>query len=269
MKRLSLSWLTALTFSLFSHGADYNVIQDILGKYPVIELNGDFSVGGEAEIFLTDTGVGYKLSPIKMASHSVPAQEVSTLKAATAFQKDANTITQDFHTNGTSIKIEYQIFDGYLTIKSDSCLDSHCEISSLTLTKGRAPGESISAKEFVESVRGAYKIESANGKVPYVGSDMGQIDIDGNDGVFSFQYCLPTGGCDPGDQFFPLGATQVTRTKISEKHFIYTILLNTDNKVSRYTWENNDGLIIYRNYQYMLSNSEVIALEHTLRKVSY
>ena len=75
-------------------------------------------------------------------------------------------------------------------------------------------------------------------------------------------YCAPgTKTCDPGYLFFT-PQTQAFKKELGTSHVLYTILVGNQ----KYEWEDNEGTIMFRNFQYRTVSGTAITLEHQLQR---
>ena len=263
MRCIILAGLALLTFQVFAD-ADYTLLRDIVGTYPILSHNSNFTTAGNAEIFAGDSGVGFKLIPLAMATTSVPAVTVSSPKSTTELKRNGNQIEQTFVDGPKQLKIYYNIHEGYLVVDSTQC-DGHACVSdnSLALTKGNSPGESISTKEFLLKLRGTYAINKVGGAPPHPESNTGEVSATDDPSVDQMRmpYCQPK-GCDPGYLDMPL-----TATRVYKNGEVYTLLQTTPKRVLHFTWvEGVNKTATLTNYQYKLLTKEVVALEHVLQR---
>ena len=61
--------------------------------------------------------------------------------------------------------------------------------------------------------------------------------------------------CDAGDHFLPFAQTNVFRIQISAARALYWIVSTRPGKPAQfYSWDDNGGLITFRNFQYQISH---------------
>lgn len=243
--------------------ANYLLMKDLVGVYPVLERNGDFTVAGKAEIFADDTGLGIKLSSLKMATNPLTDQILSSPKATTTLSQNGNLVEQNYKEGDRELKILYAINDGYLKIDATDCRGGICTQAGFTFSSGKSPGEQISTKEFLTHLRGDYSIVSVGNAPPHPESNTGDItptdepEVD----LIRMPYCQPK-GCDPGYLDMPYATTRVYKTST-----VYTIIQTAGKKVLHFTWsEGPNKQSKLTNYQYKLLTKEVVGLEHIVEK---
>lgn len=246
--------------------ADYTLMKALVGRYQVLDWNTELKAGN-VTIYAEDTGVGFKTEPLQMASHPIPAMEVSTSKNDTVITIDGNKITQKFvNPAGKITHVEYEIEDGFLRLRWNDCANSACRPQSFTLTTGKSPGDALDAKTFLSTLTGSYAIETAGGKPPEGENNVAQVDIesDPEEASFYFPYCLPI-GCDLGYIGFKYVSTRVFRRSLGNGHDAYELFRGEGPTLTHYTWESNNGKISLFNYQYSLK-PKTVCLEHNVTK---
>lgn len=269
MIRLFATVALALGFQAFG-AADYALIKDLVGKYPVIEMNGNYTIGGVAEIVANDSGVGYELSAIPMAGNPASAQSYITAKEPTILVKNADVLVQDFRTNSNSVRVEYKVVTGYLEINAESCSGgSACVKTHLTLSQGRAPGVQVETAKFMEARRGEYEIVMAAGAEPHSEDSKFASILPAskpNEEEFTMPFCMPEQPCPAPWINFPYADTQIFRTTNVGGGDIYTIILTRKGKVKHYSWEDGATTSTFRNFQFVLPDTRVVAVDYVLKK---
>lgn len=270
MKNSVLVLLLCMGVRLFA--ADYTLIQDILGTYPILEYNGNHRVGGILKVVADDNGVGLVAEPLKLSSEPAAWVSLLTPKDPTSITKEGNLITQQFHLNNQSLKIEYEKTDGMLDVRSLQCIDAHCNELRWIVSSGQAPGEEMISKDFLTTIQGLYHIELAGGIPPkpevsdaFVGVNLAKVR-----GTISVPFCLPDNSCDPGEWVFPFDQTRVFGRPIgplpTNSGELVVLLVSKPRKLNYYAWEKyGDGKIIFRNFQYLM-DTELVCLEHVLTR---
>lgn len=263
--------LASLLFSHFLFGvADYKLIQDMLGRYPVLSQNGNHTVGGVAEIVANEEGVGFILSPLKSSSKPVGPFRLITEKNETILTRTGNHLVQTAQIQGEKIQVEYDLRDGFISILAKDCpQDDRCSQKFLELGNGKSSGDLISMAAFIEKFKGQYKVSSANGHKPSPEAEIAAVEYDAEtkECILTFPLCLPN-GCDPGYLFFDCGSTPVYQTHLSDQHENFMILQGLPGQQKRYSWDIQNGNLVFVNYQYVLPSNESIVLEHIATKMN-
>lgn len=129
-------------------------------------------------------------------------------------------------------------------------------------------GSPIDSATFFDGIKGNYTILKAGGAEPH-SPTQGSVEIEPGQTVFTFSYCPPQGGCDPGYIFLEDGKTKVFQKAGANGGALFTIQSVDGGKPVRYSWDvTSDGLISFKNYQYVLPGGTVTTLEHQLRKLN-
>jgi len=246
--------------------ADYTLIKDILGSYPLLELNGSTRVSGRLDVVATDGGVGFVLTPLKMGTEIAPNENIITPKESTVLTRENNLITQQFRAGGATVKIQYEIHDGYFTVDSEVTTTLGIKITRAIATQGKSPGDKLDPKVFMERIQGEYVIELAGGSKPKPDIKTAIVDLEGDptEGAIHVPYCPSSGPCDGGYQSFPYDSTRVFQ-RITEDSNLYVILKGSGTKTIYYSWEDKQGIITFRNFQYRIFGSEEnVCLEHVM-----
>lgn len=248
--------------------ADYTLVQDILGAYPILEYNGNPRVGGILKVVADDNGVGLVVEPLKLSPEPAAWVSLLTPKDPTSITKEGNLITQQFHLNNQSLKIEYEKVEGMLDVRSLQCIDANCNGRRWIVSSGKAPGDEMISKDFLTSIQGLYHIESAGGIPPkpeisdaYVGLSLAKAR-----GTITVPFCLPDSSCDPGEWVFPFDQTRVFGRPIGTRGELVVLLVSKPRNLLYYAWEKyGDGKIVFRNFQYLM-DTELVYLEHVLTR---
>jgi len=266
-----LAWVISgfLAFSAAPVRAE-DELQEILGNFPVLSWQNEAGVGGRITIQSNQDGVGIVSEPLSLASQPVPARKVLTPKDSTVLKKVGNVILQQGSIPDRRTAIRYEIFDGYLTINASICWpDGSCEVIDAVVTRGNAPGESVDVKAFMEAHSGAYDVLKAGGEVPSKPETL-DLDTSGDplEGAIYAPYCEPgSNQCDLGYTPFPYGTTRVFKTTVSPDRVVYDILVGSGTGLKYYTWEEREGRVLFRNYQYVLpTQKQTVCLEHEAQK---
>jgi len=259
--------LLVLTVVLFSSNlkaeAETQLIQDLLGTYSVVQYLGNSLSAGKAEIFISETEVGIKLAPLKLSSHPVPALTVSSPKNMTVLRRDEKGVYQTYENGAEQTRIDYIFADGYLMIDASQCGLDHCvKDTTLSLSRGGAPGTKVDTLQFLQKVRGNYKVEFVGGEPPHSEDTNSAEWIESEEpGVefLRFPYCQPT-GCDPG--FLNLNREDIS---VYQNDRVSTVMVKTGNKLLHFSWEERpDGKLVFTNYQFKLLTKEIVSLEYVL-----
>jgi hypothetical protein len=255
--------LLMFSFPLFAD-ADLSLIQDLVGTYPVVDYLGNPLVAGKAEIFANETEIGLRLVPMKLSSQPVPNLVISSPTKETVLKRDAKGIYQTFEKGTDQTRIDYTFADGFLFIDASQCGANHCvKDSSMSLSRGGAPGMKVDTLEFLKKVRGNYKIEKVAGEAAHEETNTGEWIESEEPGeeMLRFPYCQPT-GCDPG--FINIKQSELS---VYQKDSVYTLMVKSGSKLLHFSWqEKTDGTLVFTNYQFKLLTKEVVALEYVLQK---
>lgn len=121
----------------------------------------------------------------------------------------------------------------------------------------------IPTDQFCELAKGNYKIETANGVKPKPEAETASVekDLNAQECVLTFPYCVPDASCDPGYQFLGFATTKVSETKTSTLSS-YSIETEVNGKKLRFLLELDSGKLRFVNYQYAMPNNETVTLEH-------
>ncbi len=263
MVRTVLFFIFVLAGLMAKADADISNLQDVLGTYPVVEYLGNPLAAGKAEIFVTETEIGIKLIPLKLSSHSMSPLMISSPRKDTVLTRDAKGIYQTYEKGADQTRIDYIFAEGYLMIDASQCGLDHCvKDTTLSLSRGGAPGTKVDTLQFLEKVRGNYKLELVAGEPPHgEGNDTAEWVESEEPGVefLRFPYCQPT-GCDPG--FLELKRADLS---IYQKNSVYTLMFKSGNKWLHFSWEETEpGKMVFTNYQFKLLTKEIVALEYKL-----
>jgi len=258
-------FLLALFIVAPSLKADANVdlIKDLIGTYPVVQYLGNPLAAGKAEIFVSDTEVGVKITPLKLSSNPVSLLVFSSPRKETVLTRDAKGVYQSFEKGPEQARIDYLFADGYLVVDASQCNVDHCvKETTVHLSQGGAAGKKIDTASFIKKVRGNYKVELVGGEPPHsedsATAEWSQGEEPGTE-FLRFPYCQPT-GCDPG--FIDFKQENVS---VFQSGSIYTVMVKSGNKQLHFAWqEKEDGKKVFINYQFKLLTKEVVALEYIL-----
>ncbi len=263
MFRFFLVLTLLLTSSLLKADADTQLIQDLIGTYPVVEYLGNPLVAGKAEIFVSDTELGIRLIPLKLSSQPMSALVISSSKKETVLRRDAKGVYQTFEKGAEQARIDYIFANGYLIIDASQCGLNHCvKDTTLSLSRGGAPGTKVEVGEFLKKVRGNYKVELVGGEPPH-GEETNTAEwVESEEpGVefLRFPYCQPT-GCDPG--FINIKQSELS---VYQTGSVYTLMVKSGSKLLHFSWEEKaNGKFRFTHYQFKLLTKEVVALEYLL-----
>lgn len=254
-----------LATSLFAE-ADYKVIKDYLGRYPVLQWNQNVSATGHLNIVADEQGVGYTLEVPKWATNGVPAKSMISPKGTTELVREGNTIRQTHDSAEGKIYIEYLIYDGFLIIQSIDCEGPICQGDKITLAAGKSFGDLIAPDKFFSDRVGSYTIHLAGGTKPKEFTKTAEIAVDVSQSLLLAPYCDPDETfCDPGYNIFPNDKTTVYRREISETHRIYDLFLETDSGPHYFRWEENGSDVTFKNLRYKTPD-KVVCMEHEMTK---
>lgn len=256
-----------LTSSLLKADAQIELIQDLIGTYPVVEYLGNPSAAGKAEIFVSETEVGVRLLPLKLSSQPISALTIASPRAGTVIRRDNKGIYQTYENGAEQARIDYIFAEGYLMIDASQCGLDHCvKDTTLSLSRGGAPGSKVDTAEFLRKVHGNYKVAMVGGEPPHSEDTNSAEWIESEEpGVefLRFPYCQPT-GCDPG--FINFNQADLS---VYQNGSVYTLLVKSGSKLFHFSWqEKSEGELVFTNYQFKLLTKEIVALEYVLQKVS-
>lgn len=243
--------------------ANVDLLKDLIGTYPIVEYLGNPLAAGKAEIFVNDTEVGVKITPLKLSSNPVSSLVFSSPRKDTVLTSDTKGVYQSFEKGPEQARIDYLFADGYLVVDASQCTADHCvKETMIHLSQGGAAGKKVDAAEFVKKVRGNYKIEVVGGEPPHsedsANAEWSQGEEPGTE-FLRFPYCQPT-GCDPG--FIDLKQENLA---VFQSGSVYTVMVKSGTKWLHYAWqEREDGKRVFINYQFKLLTKEVVALEYVL-----
>lgn len=263
MKLWILGTLLCLAASVSRADADLTLLRDLVGFYPVYDLNSDAGISGVLEVVATPDGVGYRLTELKSdAGSNLAPQEDVTDSHVTELKPEGTLIVQEFHSDLGSLRVEFQKKGNQVSIHSVKCpKEQPCELTQVNSTPVVA--DSVDAKAFFSTIKGSYKIEKVGGEAPHDGNDIADVSENGSEANLTFPYCPNAGGvCDPGYLDLPYGEIKVTKKTASATHITYEIVFGT----KRYTWEVVGSTVYFRNYQYQTSSGRVVALTHQMKK---
>ncbi len=210
---------------------------------------------------------------IPSADPSLPAKALAVITPPdqTIVTRNGNVIVQQgtIPTERRST-VTYEIFDGYFTVQSDVCWPSGaCETLSQVVTTGKAPGALVSGKDFFAGVAGSYEVVTDGGKTPDKPETL-DVDVEGDpmEPAIYAQHCDPiTHTCDLGYYGFPHDSTAVYDNSVSATDKYYDIFLGTGPTAKHFSWSEKDGLISFKNYQYVMPNTTTtFVLEHVVKR---
>lgn len=265
MIRFILALVLLLPISFLKADADIQLITDLVGTYPVVEYLGNPLAAGKAEIFVTDTEVGIKLLPLKLSSQPMSSLVISSPRKNSVIRRDAKGVYQTYENGAEQARIDYIFAEGYLMIDASQCGLDHCvKDTTLSLSRGAAPGTQINTQEFLKRVHGNYKVDLVAGEPPH-GEETNTAEwVESEEpGVefLRFPYCQPT-GCDPG--FINFNQSDLS---VYQNGSVYTLMVKSGSKLLHFSWqEKAEGNFVFTNYQFKLLTKEVVALEYVLAK---
>lgn len=252
--------------SFLKADADIQLIQELVGTYPVVEYLGNPLSAGKAEIFVNETEVGIRLLPLKLSSQPMTALVISSPRKNTVLSRDAKGVYQIYENGAEQTRVDYLFADGYLAIDASQCGLDHCvKDTTLSLSRGGAPGTKVDTRVFLNKVHGNYKVDLVAGEPPHSEDTATAEWIESEEpGVefLRFPYCQPT-GCDPG--FLNFNRENIS---VYQKDSVYTLIVKSGTKLLHFSWqEKEDGRFVFTNYQFKLLTKEVVALEYVVQKV--
>lgn len=244
--------------------ADLSLMQNLVGRYPVMDFNGNTQITGVLEIVGDSAaGVGFRVVDLVQDSSTVLApQDLLTPVATTVLTNEGDRIVQEHREENLFVRVEFSNLNGQVGVHATRCpKNGNCELVQVNSTN--EPGTLVDSAEFFKREAGAYRIESVGGEAPHDGNDLADVADGGSEANLTFPYCPNAGGlCDPGYLDLAYSDTKVYKKEIAPTHVIFTIQAGT----RKYTWENRDGRVHFRNYQYQLASGQVIVLTHVMHK---
>ncbi len=125
----------------------------------------------------------------------------------------------------------------------------------------------LSSKEFLEKLRGNYKVVQVGGQAPLEPDHLAEVywieelpDME----ILHMPYCIEHVGCKDSGNEFVYANTTVTKTEKG-----YRLELKQAGQVLKYDWEDQgNGMFLYRNHQFELVAGTPIVFEHLLKKVN-
>ncbi len=128
-------------------------------------------------------------------------------------------------------------------------------------------GTQVDGPTFFTGIVGNYTILKAGGVAPH-DPTQGSVELEPGQAVFTFSYCPPQGGCDPGYIFLEDAKTKVFQKMNNGGGATFTIQSLDSGRPVKFTWEvGPDGTIALKNYQYVLPGGAVTTLEHVIKKI--
>ncbi len=145
--------------------------------------------------------------------------------------------------------------------------DDLCGTENTSFASYDALGTLVTTRVFFESIKGNYKILKAGGQEPHA-NEVGLVELESGQSVLTFGFCPPSGGCDPGYNFFDDVKTKVYQMPIPEGGAVFTILSDDGGKATKFTWSiKSDGIVSLKNFQYVMPGGSVVVLEHLAKKI--
>ncbi len=235
--------------------------QEVAGRYPLYGLDGNSDVTGVVEVrFSEKTGFGFQLSDLYSPTELPSETSVFSPEKGTSFRKEGNQVIQEYKSDELSVRIEFVRNGKQIGLHASRCpKGGNCLLT--VINESDPQGPEGSAAEFFKSIQGKYRIESAGNEVPHEGNNSADVSMSSEEANFTLPYCAAGGGaCDPGYIDLTLSDTKVYRKAYNRSHVLYTVI--SDSKI--YTWEERDGKIFFRNYQYEKVTGEVVVLTHLI-----
>ena len=165
MSRLTLAFIISFFSLNLLAVPDLGLLKDFIGRYPILSLNSDRTIGAIAEVVASETGIGYSITPMKGALHPQPAKFVIAPFSQTTLSRNGNTVIQESTLGLEKVVIEYERYEGFFNIKVRQC-SFDCAKDDLELGKGGSSGQKITTEAFCDAVKGIYSVETANGISP-------------------------------------------------------------------------------------------------------
>ena len=211
--------------------------------------------------------VGYRLEPMKLAAHSVPALEMMSPREGTAWFEDGDSTIQTYGANSLPLRIEYKRRRGYLEIVTGQQSPSGSTTTQdLIVLQDGAPGDPLDAHVFFNRVQGDYVVQMAGGAAPAPNETVANVNPAADDQTADIEVPFCYHGLCSGDNFFDYGTTKVFERKLSPTHTIDTLVVpKSGGQTKYYLWDDNNGQVVFRNLQFKVKG-EVLCLEHSLTK---
>lgn len=272
------TFLMVLVVAFFSGFAKANpsldLMKEVIGTYSVLSFNGEQGKGGTLSIQANGDGVGWVSDQvIPSADPTAPVKSLSVITPAdqTIVTRNGNVIVQQGTvTTERRSSVTYEIFDGYITVQSDVCWPSGaCETLSQIVTTGKAPGTPVNVADFFTSIAGSYEVLTDGGVKPDKPETLDvDIESDPAEPAIYAQHCDPvTHTCDLGYYGFPHGLTAIFDNSPSATEKFYDLFVGTGPTAKHFSWAEKDGVISYKNYQYVLPNTTTpFVLEHVAKR---
>lgn len=266
MKRLLLAFL----FPTFAFAAaDLSLLKDIMGEHFVLAWQLEHGTPGKLIIHADEKGVGFSTKKLAMSSGGVEEITVVTPTADTELIQNGNKVIQ--HANGLArrISVTYEKMDGFFNIDATVCDESTCYSYQVTATQGSSPGEVVGVKTFMAAHAGLHPITKIGGVVP---ADAKTLDVDDSsdpaEAAIMAPFCEPdTNICDLGYNAFPYDSARIYQTPLSRGSVVYDLIVGKGADTKLFTWEDKDGVFVFRNYQYrMPSSKKIVFLEHEAKR---
>ncbi len=122
----------------------------------------------------------------------------------------------------------------------------------------------ILPKDFFKGIEGEYSVLMVNGKK----ADSAETSIilaDNEEAILSMPYCSD-GACNPGYIFINYTNTKIEKWDFGNSYTVYGIKKTDSESEQFYTWEENNGIIHFTNYQLILPNGKTSTMQHVIRK---
>lgn len=126
--------------------------------------------------------------------------------------------------------------------------------------------QNVTVQDFIKQYQGTYKVDMINGQQAKPDNENGSVNMENNQGILSFSFCQPTGVCDPGRNLLPADKTVITQNRVSNTDSVYDIVATLTTKTVHYTWEDKDGKITLKHFDYKLTDGTLITLVHDTHK---
>lgn len=122
----------------------------------------------------------------------------------------------------------------------------------------------VDVVQFMKARAGSYEIELAGGYKPDKVENL-DVDVEGDpsEAAVYAPYCDPvTHVCDLGYNSFPYDKTKIQDNSPSADDKLYDIYVGDGATAKHYSWEEKDGKVVFRNYQYVLATKKTVTMEH-------
>ncbi len=233
--------------------ADLSLLKDLTGLHPLGSLQLSNQVSGLYEIVATAEEIGVRIKG-DPRSFTLPAEN-------TVLTRAVNKIIQESISGSTLLTIVYAL----PTVTIKHCVLEACK--EVLINGVPSPfGTSVDPKTFFTSIAGTYRIDTINGQ-PAHPNVTGEVLVTSNEEAeSSMQFCLPSGSCIDGYTQYFFSQMEIFSKSLSPTRSIHTFFMKEGEKRREFSWEQNEGLLTFRNFQFESRDAGRISMEHVIRK---